>query len=85
MGILCTLINLYLLVIFGFIILSWFPLAPGGIAFRIYGYLRMAVDPCWRRCGGVLPRLGPLDISPIILILGIGVIERLIGCSGGFI
>ena len=55
------------------------------LAFRIYGYLRMAVDPVLAPLRRVLPRLGPLDISPIILILGIGIIERLIGCSGGFI
>ena len=85
MGILCTLINLYLLAVFAFIILSWFPLSPGGVAFRIYSYLRMIVDPVLAPLRRVLPRLGPLDISPIILILGIGIIERLIGCSGGFI
>jgi YggT family protein len=85
MGILCTLINLYLLAVFAFIILSWFPLSPGGVAFRIYGYLRAVVDPVLAPLRRVLPRLGPLDISPIILILGIGIIERLIGCTGGFL
>jgi YggT family protein len=43
------------------------------------------VDPVLAPLRRVLPRLGPLDISPIILILGIGIIERLIGCTGGFL
>jgi YggT family protein len=85
MGLLCTLINLYLLAVFGFIILSWFPLNPGGVAFRIFGYLRMVVDPVLSPLRRVLPRIGPLDISPIILILGISVVERLLGCGGGFL
>ena len=85
MGVLCSLINLYLLAIFGFIILSWFPLNPGGIPFRIYGYLRMVVDPVLAPLRRVLPRLGPLDISPIILILGISILLRVMNCGGGFL
>jgi YggT family protein len=85
MNILCTLINLYLLAVFAFIILSWFPLNPGGVAYRIFTFLRMIVDPVLAPLRRVLPRLGPLDISPIILILGIGIIEGLLGCGRGFI
>jgi YggT family protein len=85
MGILCTLINLYLLAVFAFIILSWFPLNPGGVAYRIFTVLRTIVDPVLAPLRRVLPRLGPLDISPIILILGIGIIEGLLGCGRGFI
>ena len=85
MGILCTLINLYLLAGFAFIILSWFPLNPGGAAYRIFTFLRTIVDPVLAPLRRVLPRLGPLDISPIILILGIGIIEGLLGCGRGFI
>ena len=77
MGIICA-----LLAVFGFIILSWFPLQPGGVPFKIFGYLRMAVDPVLAPVRRVMPRLGPFDFSPIILILGIGIIGRLIGCNG---
>ncbi len=82
MGIICALLNLYLLAIFGFIILSWFPLQPDGVPFKIFGYLRMVVDPVLAPVRRVMPRLGPFDFSPIILILGIGIIGRLIGCNG---
>ena len=58
MGIVCTLINLYLLAIFGFIILSWFPLRPGGVAFRIYGYLRAVVEPVLAPLRRILPASG---------------------------
>ena len=85
MGIVCTLINLYVLAIFGFIILSWFPLSPGGVAFRIYGYLRTVVEPVLAPLRRIIPRIGPLDISPIVLILGIAILERVIGCGGGFL
>jgi YggT family protein len=82
MVIICALINIYLLAIFGFIILSWFPLQPGSVPSRIFGYLRMAVDPVLAPLRKVLPRLGPFDFSPIILILGLGIVARLFGCGG---
>ena len=85
MGILCTLLNLYLLAVFAFIILSWFPLNPSGPVYRIYTFLRAIVDPVLAPLRRVLPRLGPLDISPIILILGIGILEGVLGCGGGFL
>jgi YggT family protein len=85
MGIVCTFLNLYLLAVFGFIILSWFPLRPEGVAYRIFSFLRAIVDPVLSPLRRVLPRLGPLDISPIILILGLGILEGVLGCGRGFI
>ena len=82
MVILCSLLNIYLLVVLGFVILSWFPMQPGGVPARIFGYLRMVVDPVLAPLRRVLPRLGPFDFSPIILFLGIGIVSRLIGCRG---
>ena len=82
MGIVCALLNVYLLAVFGFIILSWFPLRPGGVPYRIFGYLRAVVDPILNPLRACCPRLGSLDFSPIILILGIGIIARLVGCTG---
>jgi YggT family protein len=84
MGILCVLLSLYLYVVLAFVILSWFPLTPGGVPYRIFGYLRMAVDPVLAPLRKVLPRLGPFDFSPIILILGIGIIRGLLGCNAAF-
>jgi YggT family protein len=82
MGIICALLNIYLLAVLGVIILSWFPLRPGGFPHRIFGYLRAVVDPVLSPLRRVLPRLGSLDFSPVILILGIGIIARLVGCTG---
>ena len=82
MGIICALVNIYLLVIFGFILLSWFPLQPGGVPYKIFGYLRMAVDPVLAPLRRVIPRLGPFDFSPIVLILGLGIVARIFGCAG---
>ncbi len=84
MGILCALLIIYLYVVLGFVILSWFPLTPGGVPHRIFGYLRAAVDPVLAPLRKVLPRLGPFDFSPIILILGIGIIRGLLGCNAAF-
>jgi YggT family protein len=82
MVILCSLLNVYLLAVLAFVILSWFPMQPGGIPYRIFSFLRMVVDPVLAPLRRVLPRLGPFDFSPIILFLGIGIVSRLIGCGG---
>jgi YggT family protein len=84
MVVLCSLINLYLLAVLGFVILSWFPLQPGGVPYRIFGYLRAVVDPVLAPLRRILPRLGPFDFSPIVLIFGIGIVARLVGCGGAF-
>ena len=55
MGILCTLLNLYLLAVFAFIILSWFPLNPSGPVYRIYSFLRASSIRSSRRCAGCCP------------------------------
>jgi YggT family protein len=81
MSLVCTVLSLYIYAMFGYIILSWFPLNPEGVPFRIFRVLRSIVEPVLGPLRRVLPRLGPLDISPIVLILGIGIVQRVVlGC-----
>jgi uncharacterized protein YggT (Ycf19 family) len=73
-GIVCLLIQLYVVVVFVRIILSWFPLSPGGLMAQVFsvsytltepvlGPIRRAIPPV--RMGG-----GGLDLSPIIVLFG---------------
>jgi YggT family protein len=80
--ILCSLLNLYIIAIIVRLVLSWFPLSPGSVMERVNYWLRRITDPVLEPLRRVLPPLGPIDISPMIAIIGLQlVVGRLIlGC-----
>lgn len=86
MGILCTLINLVVLAIVAWIVLSYvvvFGRIPWGHPVRrVYDGLSKAIDPVLRPIRSLIPpiRMGgaALDLSPMILILGVILISRVI-------
>jgi YggT family protein len=79
---LCRLLNFYVLIVFSRIVLSWFPLRPGGIVFTINQWLFRATEPLMWRARRILPPMGQFDLSPIVVILFLQrVVGRLIlGC-----
>lgn len=82
MNILYALLTIYLIVVVIRIILSWIPISYGspleGVASLIYALTEPVMGPLRR----ILPpvRLGgmALDLSPIIVILGIQVLRALV-------
>jgi YggT family protein len=81
-GLICGLLLAYFLVLLLRIVLSWFPLAPDGIAAQAFGIsitltepllgpLRRAIPPL--RLGGVA-----IDLSPIIVFVGIRILQGLL-------
>ena len=79
---LCQLLNFYVLIVFFRIVLSWFPLRPGGIVFTINQWLFRATEPLMGRARRIIPPMGAFDLSPIVVILFLQmVVGRLIlGC-----
>ncbi len=81
----CLFLNVYLLILLTRIVLSWFPLAPDGVARQIYGFLGALTEPVLGPLRRTLPpvRMGTvgLDLSPIVVFIGIYVLEALIGCT----
>jgi YggT family protein len=71
----CLLLTLYLYVVFARIVMSWFPMQPGGVGEQIGGLLIAVTEPVL----GPLRRMIPsvpigamrLDLSPLVLIFGI--------------
>ena len=85
LDIVCNALNIYLFCILGRILLSWFPLDPNGAMATVAGFLYTITDPVLGPLRRAVPpvRLGAaaLDLSPIIVIIGIQVIQRgLLGC-----
>ena len=72
-SIVCLLIQLYLLVVFARIIMSWFPPTPGTTYAQIFDGFVRATEPVLGPIRAVLPpmRMGAmgLDLSPIVVFL----------------
>jgi len=58
----CLLLNLYVLILFAAIVLSWFPLEPGSPMASVYGFLWRLTEPLL----GPIRRAIRADISPVI-------------------
>ena len=80
--ILCQVLNLYVLVIFVRIILSWFPLRGGGPMSKVYEVLWKVTEPVLGPARRIIPSLGPIDISPIVVVFALGFVQRLLASAG---
>lgn len=71
---LCTLIQLYLYVVFARIVLSWFPVSPGTFLSQVTSVLYTLTEPVLGPIRRAIPpvRMGAmaLDLSPIIVFFG---------------
>ena len=78
MGIICFALLAYMVMIIVRIVLTYFPLDPDGLMATIAGFLFVVTDPVLAPLRRVLPaiRIGSmaLDISPIVVILGIQIV-----------
>ena len=83
-SILCIAINLFMLVLFIRIIMSWFLPTPGTTYAQIYDVFHRVTEPVLAPVRQVIPpvRMGMagLDLSPIVVFLVLIFVSRLIGC-----
>lgn len=81
---LCTLLQLYLLVLFARIILSWFPVSPGGglasVASVLYSLTEPILGPLRRAIPPVRFGAAAIDLSPLIVLIGLQLLMASIGC-----
>ena len=84
MTIVCSLIQLYVLLLVVRVVMSWFPISPNGPAETVAGFLYMVTDPVLVPLRRLLPpvRMGAmaLDLSPIVAFFGLSVLRGLL-CS----
>lgn len=82
MAIICLLLWLYQIAIFGVIILSWFPTEPGTALETAYSFLRRITDPVLMPIRRAIPdvSLGAmrLDLSPMIVIFGLIILRGIL-------
>jgi YggT family protein len=81
-SIICLALQIYFLILLLRIVLSWFPVASGGAMASIQGVLFSVTEPILAPLRAILPpvRMGAvgLDLSPMVLFLGIVVLQRII-------
>jgi YggT family protein len=77
-SLICTLLTLYVIALFVRIVLSWFPMTPGGPGAGIYSFLFQITEPVLGPVRQVMPRFGMFDFSPIVVILGVRVLQAFV-------
>jgi YggT family protein len=78
---LVNLLNIYLLVIFGRILLSWFPISPESPLATISHAFYVVTEPVLGPVRNVLPSIGMFDLSPIVVIFGIRILASIIASA----
>jgi YggT family protein len=81
----CILLNLFVIALFGRIILSWFPIQPGTAMASIYRALHTVTEPVLGPVRRVVPPLGMFDLSPFIVIIVAQLIQARVCGGRGFL
>lgn len=76
------LISLYTFVIFVRIILSWFPVNPSGALGQVNRVLFQVTEPVLGPARRIIPTIGPIDISPIVVVIALGFVQRMLQSAG---
>ncbi|HSP02340.1 MAG TPA: YggT family protein [Acidimicrobiales bacterium] len=79
MGLICSLLQLYVIVIIAGALLSWFPTEPGGGLHQVRVAIARVTDPVMlpvRRAIGT--SFGGIDFSPLIVIIGLQLLAGII-------
>ncbi|MFN2469076.1 MAG: YggT family protein [Gaiellaceae bacterium] len=71
-------ILVYLLLVFAHILLSWFQLPYRPWLYRIRQFLTDVCEPYLRLFRRVLPPLGPLDLSPVVAVFVLVILDQLL-------
>jgi YggT family protein len=71
-------VGVYILLIFAYIITSWIRLPYSPTLNRIQRFLYDVCEPYLRLFRRFLPSLGPLDLSPIVAVFTLIILNRII-------
>lgn len=82
MGLICGALSVLQLVVLAWVILSWIPVSSDHPVGRLQISIDRVINPVVRPIRRFIPPLrlggGYLDLSPLVLILGIALINRII-------
>ncbi|MEX2254740.1 MAG: YggT family protein [Acidimicrobiia bacterium] len=78
MDILCTLITIFIVLLFARAVLSWFPLERGSALSQISGLLVTLTDWALRPLRSLIPPAGMFDLSFLVLVFGLFILRAVI-------
>ena len=76
------LIGLYILVLLVRIVLSWFPVSPSGPFAQVNRVLFQITEPVLGPARRIIPSIGPIDISPIVVFIALRFVQGLLAGAG---
>ena len=77
-GLICQVLYLFTYVVIARILLSWFPLRPGGVAAQVFSFTYTLTEPVLGPVRRTVPAIGMFDLSPLIVIFGAQIICSII-------
>jgi YggT family protein len=80
MGLICAIANIYVLIVIARTISTFFPISSGSPLLPVVDFLYKATEPVFAPIRRVLPTVGPFDFTPLVVIIGVNVIVRILGC-----
>jgi len=77
----CSALTIYMVVLFGRAIFSWFPVRPGTGLASVYRVLFELTEPVMKPLRRIIPPAGMFDLSFLVLIIGIRILLGVMHCS----
>ena len=78
MFIICNALAIFTFLVYARVILSWFPANPNGAFGQISRIIYQVTDPVLLPVRRALPLVGPLDLSPIVVVIGLSILQNVI-------
>jgi YggT family protein len=77
-GLILFLLQIYLLILVGRAVMSWFPLRSDGLAATVNSTLFTLTEPVLRPVRRVVPRTGMIDVSFMIVFFGVIILQQIV-------
>ena len=74
----CNVITVFIVLLFARAVLSWFPVEPGSFLAQLNDVLILLTDWAVRPLRGLIPPVGMLDISFLVLTFGLFILRNAI-------
>ena len=74
----CRLLDVFVIAVIARIILSFFPISPNTAMSSVYSVLYNVTEPVMGPLRRVVPTIGMFDLSPMIIIFGVRILQAVI-------
>ena len=80
MNLVCAIANIYVFIVVARAISTFFPISPGSPFLPLVDFLYKATEPVFTPIRRVLPTMGPFDFTPLVVLIGVQILARILGC-----